>query len=403
MPTHLFQVAREDAKADAKAGRRAGSGVAETRVFLDPVFFTGPDGTFRIHKAKLAYLVAAAEEFASETGAGVVYPDDVDAEYARLGSGGGGGRPLGFCPFDPMDRFVSRRLREAGIPVGSGRSAFPGFVLDPRAYPGAARLNPVYAAAREATGLLPGWSGSLDSENRERPDPGFAAWSRRPGRPPRRSPTRAMRLAAAWVESRYPDHPGDALACGYYPATRRAALARLRAYARSGVSRMRYQDAIVAGESFLAHSVLSAAMNVGLLGPAEVAAAVLASRAGSESDKEGFARQVLGWRELVAVVAVRRESGSLAPPAPARFPASSAPPAPWYEGTTGLDPVDDCVRRALATGYLHHIERLMVVLNAMVLSGLGEAAVHRWFSKDSPQRPCGKHSDDTGFHCNFIF
>ena len=42
-------------------------------------------------------------------------------------------------------------------------------------------------------------------------------------------------------------------------------------------------------------------------------------------------------------------------------------PQAFYRGTTGLPPIDDAIRHALETGYCHHIERLMLLGNVMLL------------------------------------
>ena len=51
----------------------------------------------------------------------------------------------------------------------------------------------------------------------------------------------------------------------------------------------------------------------------------------------------------------------------------------YYDGTTGIVPVDDCIKKAFENGYLHHIERLMVVGNYMNLDGIKPVDGMRWF------------------------
>ena len=51
----------------------------------------------------------------------------------------------------------------------------------------------------------------------------------------------------------------------------------------------------------------------------------------------------------------------------------------YYDGTTGIVPVDDCIKKAFENGYLHHIERLMVVGNYMNLDGIKPMDGMRWF------------------------
>jgi deoxyribodipyrimidine photolyase-related protein len=55
----------------------------------------------------------------------------------------------------------------------------------------------------------------------------------------------------------------------------------------------------------------------------------------------------------------------------------------WYDGTTGIDPVDDCIVKAFDTGYLHHIERLMIMGNFMNLSGISPKQGYKWFMEFS--------------------
>ncbi|MFM8437618.1 MAG: FAD-binding domain-containing protein, partial [Candidatus Kapaibacterium sp.] len=54
-------------------------------------------------------------------------------------------------------------------------------------------------------------------------------------------------------------------------------------------------------------------------------------------------------------------------------------PAAFYDGTTGITPVDACIRKLLDTGYNHHIERLMVLGNFMLLCEFDPDEVYRWF------------------------
>ena len=39
----------------------------------------------------------------------------------------------------------------------------------------------------------------------------------------------------------------------------------------------------------------------------------------------------------------------------------------WYNGTTGLEPLDHSIKNALKYGWSHHIERLMILANIMNL------------------------------------
>ena len=55
----------------------------------------------------------------------------------------------------------------------------------------------------------------------------------------------------------------------------------------------------------------------------------------------------------------------------------------WYNGTLGVEPIDDCIKKGFDTGYLHHIERLMVMGNYMNLYGLHPDEGFKWFMEFS--------------------
>jgi len=54
-------------------------------------------------------------------------------------------------------------------------------------------------------------------------------------------------------------------------------------------------------------------------------------------------------------------------------------PQSFYDGTTGIFPIDNVIKKVLQTGYCHHIERLMVLGNFMVLCEFDPDDVYTWF------------------------
>ena len=54
-------------------------------------------------------------------------------------------------------------------------------------------------------------------------------------------------------------------------------------------------------------------------------------------------------------------------------------PASFYNGSTGIEPFDDSVKKIIKTGYIHHIERLMIIGNLMLLCEIDPDEVYRWF------------------------
>lgn len=186
-----------------------------------------------------------------------------------------------------------------------------------------------------------------------------------------------VREARKYVRTMFPDAPG-ADTPFVYPTSANDARAWLTDFLENRFAAFgSYEDAISTRERVLFHSVLTPALNVGLLSPKEVADAALAhgDRVPLNS-LEGFLRQVIGWREFVRLVyrargrqQRTRNYWSYHRPIPAAF----------YAGATGIDPVDHVIRGVLDTAYCHHIERLMILGNFMLLCDLAPDAVYQWF------------------------
>lgn len=138
-----------------------------------------------------------------------------------------------------------------------------------------------------------------------------------------------------------------------------------------------YEDAISASETYLFHSVLTSALNTGLLSPQQVIDAAL-ERADEVplNSLEGFVRQVIGWREYIRGVYLihgRRQRTR-------NFWEHTHPmPAAFYDGTTGIEPVDTVIQRVSKHAYCHHIERLMILGNFMLLCEIHPDAIYQWF------------------------
>jgi deoxyribodipyrimidine photolyase-related protein len=125
---------------------------------------------------------------------------------------------------------------------------------------------------------------------------------------------------------------------------------------------------------------LSPALNIGILTPHRVVEETLRYTQLHDvpmNSCEGFIRQIVGWRERCMYIynyyyePLRtndfwRRGNSLAW-------------ANWYKGATGLSILDNEITKAVDSGYAHHIVRLMLFLNIMVLAQIKFDDVHRWF------------------------
>lgn len=140
-----------------------------------------------------------------------------------------------------------------------------------------------------------------------------------------------------------------------------------------------FEDAIVAENSILNHSVLSPMLNVGLITPKEIVESILkyADKNGIPiNSTEGFIRQIIGWREFIRGVYQVRGSEQRTYNF---WGFTKKIPSSFYEGTTGIYPIDQTIKKILETGYCHHIERLMILGNFMVLCEFDPDEVYRWY------------------------
>lgn len=176
-----------------------------------------------------------------------------------------------------------------------------------------------------------------------------------------------------------PDGLPGAEPVGWWATSRRSALARLRHFIDEVLPGFGpHEDAMLSGNWHLAHSLLSPYLNLGLLLPAEVCdAAERAYRAGRVpiNSAEGFIRQIIGWREFVwgtywlwpdyGLENVLGHNGGL-PPA---FGGTARTEMRCLQIT--LDAVEE-------RGWVHHIQRLMVLANIANLYGIEPMLLLRW-------------------------
>lgn len=138
-----------------------------------------------------------------------------------------------------------------------------------------------------------------------------------------------------------------------------------------------YQDFIVEGEDYLYHSIMSSSINIGLINPLDIFKTIKPHKDKIPLNSyEGYIRQ-LYWREY------QRYCYLYADFKQNYFGHQKKLNKSWYEGTTGIKPVDVAIQRGFETGYLHHIQRLMVVGNYMSLSEIQPMEGLKWFMEFS--------------------
>lgn len=186
--------------------------------------------------------------------------------------------------------------------------------------------------------------------------------------------------ATEYVHRHFPDNPGKISFTIPYPVTFETAEKWFDTFLKERFfSFGEYEDAMVTDQHVLHHSVLSPLLNAGLLDPSEVIFKAIDYAEEHNvpfNSLEGFVRQILGWREFIRYVYIRegrrqrtRNFWGFEKPMPSSF----------YTAQTGIKPVDNAIQKVLATAYNHHIERLMILSNFMLLSEIHPDAIYQWF------------------------
>ncbi|MCH8543114.1 MAG: cryptochrome/photolyase family protein [Alcanivorax sp.] len=243
------------------------------------------------------------------------------------------------------------------------------------------RMEYFYRDMRRQTGLLmtadgqpEGGQWNFDADNRKRFD-----GSRPLARPMQFTPDAITQAVIQDVGTHFPDHFGDSTPF-WLPVTRKQARQALTHFMDKGLPAFGdYQDAMTSADDFLFHSVLSPAINCGLLTPSEVchaAAERYYSGHAPLNAVEGFIRQIIGWREYVRgiywlTMPEYRDENRL----------ESHAPLPWFywDGNTRMRCVSEAIRATREHAYAHHIQRLMVTGNLALLLGVDVKAIHEWY------------------------
>jgi deoxyribodipyrimidine photolyase-related protein len=185
--------------------------------------------------------------------------------------------------------------------------------------------------------------------------------------------------AVDYVQKYFPDHYGK-LHQLYYPVTHHEAEEWLNVFLEQRFRQFGiYEDAMHPDEHFLFHSVLTPMLNIGLLSPQEIVHKAVSFAEKKDiplNSLEGFIRQIIGWREFIHIV-YRREGRKQRTTNYWQFKRKI--PSSFWNGTTGIDPIDKVIQKTLQTGYCHHIERLMILGNFMLLCEFDPDEVYRWF------------------------
>lgn len=225
----------------------------------------------------------------------------------------------------------------------------------------------------DSSGKPEGGKWSYDSKNRKK----FSQEIEIPALP--EFDNSELKAAKKYVEQNFGDNPGD-LNNFFYPVSRKGAEELLADFIQNKLKHFgKYQDAFEKDIVVGFHSLISASLNIGLLNPKEVIEAVLEYYQNSEielASVEGFIRQIIGWREYVRAL---YDLESEAMEKSDFFKHRRDFPEQFYQAESGIEVLDDSIKKAVDYAYTHHIERLMVLGNFFLLSELDQHQVFKWF------------------------
>ena len=166
----------------------------------------------------------------------------------------------------------------------------------------------------------------------------------------------------------------------YYPITHEDARIHLKNFIKKRLETFgKYQDGISKKVIFGSHSILSPLLNIGLITPNIIIDEVLYyynTNNKSLVSVEAFIRQLIGWRSYIRFIYIYHGSEMKMMN---RLNHKKKLPKSWYNEGTKIRIVDDMIDKVKKYGYLHHIERLMIMGNIGLLLKIDPKELYEWF------------------------
>lgn len=221
-------------------------------------------------------------------------------------------------------------------------------------------------------GKAKGGKWSFDAENRQPPKQGLTFPKAIHFRP-----DDVTKAVIQKVTDTFDGHPGE-IEPFQWPVTRQEARRALKRFVTERLETFGpYQDAMLTDEPEMSHSLLSAAINIGLLTPREVVDAACAADAPLASI-EGFVRQILGWREYMravylATMPAYRDVNT--------FKHERTLPSFFWDADTELNCLHQSLKPVVSHAHNHHIQRLMVLGNYATLFEISPQQTSDWFNE----------------------
>lgn len=195
----------------------------------------------------------------------------------------------------------------------------------------------------------------------------------------RSKPDEITRDIIALVDSLYSEHFGESKPF-HFAVTDKQAKNALTEFIEKRLALFGdYQDAMLQDEPWLYHSHISFYLNCGLLLPLDCVRLVEKAYYDGKvplNAAEGFIRQIMGWREYVRGIywlnMPNYERSNY-------LNANRELPSFFWGKPTKMNCITQCVKETKQNAYAHHIQRLMILGNFLLLSGIDPDEVNEWY------------------------
>lgn len=347
---------------------------------------------YNFHKQKIAFHRASMRWYASwleEKGAEVIYISSFhnNSDLRKLDSYFAENSFEEVHMVDPVDNWITKRIKNLKN-VRLYLYECPGFlnrnIDNKKFFKGDKKFffqTSFYKEQRQRYNVLlqpngepEGGKWSFDDENRKK-------YPKGKNPPPAFRPQESVHWneAVNYAEQFFPNNPGS-VDTQIYPIDFESSKAAFNHFLDYRFYEFGdYEDAIVQNELTLHHSLLTPALNSGLLTPHFVLDKTIKFAKNEKiplNSTEGFVRQVIGWREFIRGM---YECKGTEMRTSNFWNFNRKIPQSFYNGTTGIIPIDETIQKILKTGYCHHIERLMILGNFMLICEFDPNEVYRWF------------------------
>ena len=365
-------------------------------VIEDPLFF-GTDQEYPVafHKQKLVLHRASMRRYTEEQ----LWAHEIDVEYIELADVVSSGEVLSHAQkagaslvymFDPSDSRLEKRLQDAlstniVSPFELRVLPTPMFMLrrgeveDFFTNKSNHSFAPFYQWQRERFNILldkkykpVGGMWMLDENSTKsdttQPAPGFASFG----------DNNYVKEAISWVQKRFADNPGS-LESFVWPTNHQEATMWLQDFLTHRLEHYaQFEHALDSDAMVLYHSGASALINTGLLTPTQIVQAATAQQQKALvplPSLEHFLRYVIGWREYVRGLYVTQGDELRARNT---FEHTNTLSSAWWDGSTGLPPLDDVIQKVLNHAYTYGSERTHILASSMLLCDISPNEAYQW-------------------------